>query len=173
MPLGTVVKVLADHLTGLGTPAGTMDDQIVWSLRLPRVLLAAAVGAGLAVVGTTLRATVRNPLADPSVLGVSAGAGPCRRSPSGGRGRRRGEDGGRTSRVRKDPSGREPATGRNASSAANIMRNEGRLGSGPAKGGDPSWQTAGREPGRRRGRDRAGRGRRWPVRAWPVSWCWR
>ncbi|MEU6485853.1 iron ABC transporter permease [Streptomyces sp. NPDC046887] len=75
VPLETVVKVLADHLTGLGTPAGVMDDQIVWNLRLPRVLLAAVVGAGLAVVGTTLQATVRNPLADPYVLGVSAGAG--------------------------------------------------------------------------------------------------
>ncbi|SCF80479.1 iron complex transport system permease protein [Streptomyces sp. Cmuel-A718b] len=71
----TVVKVIADHLIGTGTPAAVMDDQIVWNLRLPRVLLAAAVGAGLAVVGVTLQATVRNPLADPYVLGVSAGAG--------------------------------------------------------------------------------------------------
>ncbi|WP_432021854.1 FecCD family ABC transporter permease [Streptomyces parvus] len=71
----TVVKVIADHLIGVGTPAAVMDDQIVWNLRLPRVLLAAAVGAGLAVVGVTLQATVRNPLADPYVLGVSAGAG--------------------------------------------------------------------------------------------------
>lgn len=73
--LDTVIKVIADHLTGTGTPASVMDDQIVWNLRLPRVLLAAVVGAGLAVVGVTLQATVRNPLADPYVLGVSSGAG--------------------------------------------------------------------------------------------------
>lgn len=75
VPLGTVTRVIAHHLTGLGAPPGVMDDQIVWNLRMPRVLLAAAVGAGLAVVGVTLQATVRNPLADPYVLGVSAGAG--------------------------------------------------------------------------------------------------
>ncbi|MEV7653093.1 iron chelate uptake ABC transporter family permease subunit [Streptomyces anulatus] len=71
----TVVEVIAHHLIGTGTSAGVMDDQIVWNLRLPRVLLAAVVGAGLAAVGVTLQATVRNPLADPYVLGVSAGAG--------------------------------------------------------------------------------------------------
>ncbi|HMM46668.1 MAG TPA: iron ABC transporter permease [Thiobacillaceae bacterium] len=47
---------------------------IVWLIRLPRVLLAALVGAGLAVVGVTMQAMVRNPLADPYLLGVSSGA---------------------------------------------------------------------------------------------------
>jgi iron complex transport system permease protein len=47
----------------------------VWEFRLPRVLLAAIVGAGLAVVGTIMQAVVRNPLADPYVLGVASGAG--------------------------------------------------------------------------------------------------
>ncbi|WP_030568812.1 FecCD family ABC transporter permease [Streptomyces aureocirculatus] len=47
---------------------------IVLDVRLPRVLLGAAVGAGLAVVGTTLQALVRNPLADPFLLGISSGA---------------------------------------------------------------------------------------------------
>ncbi|MEU2558929.1 iron ABC transporter permease [Streptomyces longispororuber] len=47
---------------------------IVLDVRLPRVLLGAVVGAGLAVVGTTLQALVRNPLADPFLLGVSSGA---------------------------------------------------------------------------------------------------
>lgn len=71
----TVLDVVAHRLVGAGPPPVVMDDQIVWNLRLPRVLLAAVVGAGLAVVGVTLQATVRNPLADPYVLGVSAGAG--------------------------------------------------------------------------------------------------
>lgn len=50
------------------------QEQIVWHIRAPRVLLAAVVGAGLSVVGTTLQAVVRNPLADPFILGGSSGA---------------------------------------------------------------------------------------------------
>ncbi|MFT3721282.1 FecCD family ABC transporter permease [Pseudorhodoferax sp.] len=49
-------------------------EQIVWLIRMPRVLLAALVGAGLAVVGVVMQAMVRNPLADPYLLGVSSGA---------------------------------------------------------------------------------------------------
>lgn len=60
---------LADAFTE-GTPAST----ILFSLRIPRVLLAALVGAALAASGTTLQALLRNPLADPFVLGVSGGA---------------------------------------------------------------------------------------------------
>ena len=48
--------------------------QIVWELRAPRVVLAAIVGAGLSVVGVAMQALVRNPLADPYVLGASSGA---------------------------------------------------------------------------------------------------
>ncbi len=47
---------------------------IVWEIRFPRVLLGGLVGAGLAVVGATMQALVRNPLADPYLLGVSSGA---------------------------------------------------------------------------------------------------
>lgn len=47
---------------------------IVLDVRMPRVLLGAVVGAGLAVVGTVLQALVRNPLADPYLLGISSGA---------------------------------------------------------------------------------------------------
>ncbi|WP_346776607.1 iron ABC transporter permease [Streptomyces sp. HNM0574] len=47
---------------------------VVWDLRLPRVLLAAVVGAGLAAVGVAVQALVRNALADPFVLGISSGA---------------------------------------------------------------------------------------------------
>lgn len=59
---------------GGALPASPQHIQIVWQIRLPRVLLAALVGAGLAVVGTVMQAMVRNPLADPYLLGVSAGA---------------------------------------------------------------------------------------------------
>ena len=49
-------------------------ERIVWHIRLPRALLAVLVGATLAVVGTTLQAMVRNPLADPTILGGTSGA---------------------------------------------------------------------------------------------------
>ena len=50
------------------------DDAIIWQVRLPRVLLGAIVGSALGVVGVTLQALVRNPLAEPYILGVSSGA---------------------------------------------------------------------------------------------------
>lgn len=60
---------------GLGEHAvSPIRREIVWEIRLPRVLLAAVVGAGLALVGATMQAVTRNPLADPYLLGISAGA---------------------------------------------------------------------------------------------------
>ncbi len=60
---------------GIGaSPLGPVGDAIVVDLRLPRILAAAAVGAGLAIVGAVMQALVRNPLADPYLLGVSSGA---------------------------------------------------------------------------------------------------
>ena len=47
---------------------------IIWLIRFPRVLMGVFVGAGLAVVGVTMQALVRNPLADPYILGISSGA---------------------------------------------------------------------------------------------------
>jgi iron complex transport system permease protein len=51
-----------------------IDRLILWRIRLPRILLAAIVGGGLAAAGTVLQALLRNPLADPHMLGVSGGA---------------------------------------------------------------------------------------------------
>lgn len=51
-----------------------LQDQVVWQFRLPRTLLAVLAGAALSLVGVLLQAVVRNPLAEPAVLGVSAGA---------------------------------------------------------------------------------------------------
>ncbi|AYF30014.1 hypothetical protein CSH63_21615 [Micromonospora tulbaghiae] len=75
VPVGTVADVLLHRLTGWGeiTWDVTAED-IVVNLRLPRVLLAVIVGAGLAVAGTLVQAIARNPLADPYLLGVSQGA---------------------------------------------------------------------------------------------------
>lgn len=77
IPPDTTARVVLHRVfPGLVDPAWTdVDAQIIWEYRLPRTLLAAIVGAGLALVGTTLQAVVRNPLADPWVLGVSSGAG--------------------------------------------------------------------------------------------------
>lgn len=49
-------------------------EAIIWDIRFPRALLACCVGAGLAIVGASLQAVTRNPLADPHLLGISAGA---------------------------------------------------------------------------------------------------
>ncbi|MDX1420358.1 MAG: iron ABC transporter permease [Rubricoccaceae bacterium] len=57
-----------------GPEAGDVAVTVVWQLRMPRTLLALAVGGGLAVVGVAMQALVRNPLAEPYVLGVSSGA---------------------------------------------------------------------------------------------------
>lgn len=64
------------HKLGL-TPhqrVGSIVQAIVWDLRMPRTLLAAFVGAGLAVAGAVMQAVTRNPLADPYLLGLSSGA---------------------------------------------------------------------------------------------------
>ncbi len=65
---------IAAHL-GLGESGlSLLHDGIVWELRMPRVLTAVAVGAGLAVSGAVMQALTRNPLADPFLLGLSSGA---------------------------------------------------------------------------------------------------
>src|SRR5207342_2647360 len=51
------------------------EDSILWKIRLPRVVLAALVGAMLALAGASYQRVFRNPLADPYLLGVAAGAG--------------------------------------------------------------------------------------------------
>src|SRR3989442_5505330 len=55
--------------------AELLHSDIVWNLRVPRALLAFLVGGSLGVAGAGLQALVRNPLADPFLLGLSGGAG--------------------------------------------------------------------------------------------------
>lgn len=62
------------HLPSVIAAPEALSDMIVWRLRVPRTLAAALVGAALGIAGTVLQAMVRNPLADPYVLGVSSGA---------------------------------------------------------------------------------------------------
>lgn len=75
VPLTTVWGVILDRIApGLITPDWSAGRAaIVWEIRLPRALLAALVGAGLALVGAVLQAVTRNPLADPHLLGISSG----------------------------------------------------------------------------------------------------
>jgi len=74
---GRVLAELADRLPWVSIDSGLTEQQsaIVWELRLPRVVLALLVGATLAAAGAAYQGVFRNPLADPYLLGVAAGAG--------------------------------------------------------------------------------------------------
>jgi iron complex transport system permease protein len=76
LPPSTTVAILARRLLGLDIPVTwpPTAEAIVMDLRLPRVLTAMVVGAGLAVAGVTFQGLLRNPLADPYVLGTASGA---------------------------------------------------------------------------------------------------
>jgi iron complex transport system permease protein len=76
VPPGDTVAILAHRLFGLdlGVSWTAAEETIVFDLRLPRVLTAMTVGVGLAVAGATFQGVLRNPLADPYVLGTASGA---------------------------------------------------------------------------------------------------
>ncbi|MFJ3934940.1 FecCD family ABC transporter permease [Streptomyces parvus] len=65
---GDVVKALT------GRPTGPRIEDVIWSVRIPRTALGLAAGAALGLSGCVMQALTRNPLADPGILGVSAGA---------------------------------------------------------------------------------------------------
>ena len=72
LKVSTILEVL---LSGYrGGARGNPSFEIIWNLRVPRVLLALLVGGGLSVSGTAVQALFRNPLAEPYLLGVSGGA---------------------------------------------------------------------------------------------------
>jgi iron complex transport system permease protein len=73
IPAATAVRLLKARIAGTLSDSTTLEA-ILFSVRLPRVLLASIVGAALAVAGAAFQALLRNPLADPYVLGVSTGA---------------------------------------------------------------------------------------------------
>src|SRR5688572_14380353 len=76
VPPGDTLAILAYRLFGLdlGATWTAAQETIVFELRLPRVLTAMTVGMGLAVAGATFQGVLRNPLADPYVLGTASGA---------------------------------------------------------------------------------------------------
>ncbi|OZM71853.1 hypothetical protein CFN78_18495 [Amycolatopsis antarctica] len=67
IPIDVVWRAIVDN-------DGSYDAGVVWDQRMPRTLLGAAVGAALGVAGALMQALTRNPLADPGLLGVNAGA---------------------------------------------------------------------------------------------------
>lgn len=77
VPLEQVIGILTLKLSGAGHephPWTAGQETIVWLIRMPRVLLGALAGAGLALIGCVLQAVTRNPLADPHLLGATSGA---------------------------------------------------------------------------------------------------
>jgi cobalamin transport system permease protein len=72
-----ILASLLSHLPGihLSSPLSRLDESILWQVRAPRVALAALAGAALAAAGAAYQGVFRNPLADPYLLGVAAGAG--------------------------------------------------------------------------------------------------
>ena len=68
MSLSQVVEILLH-------PQAAPQDQIIWNIRLPRTIVGALVGLNLALSGAILQAVMRNPLADPHIIGISSGAG--------------------------------------------------------------------------------------------------
>lgn len=74
LSVGEVASIVVGHLGGTAADVTPIRDGIVWDLRLPRTLLAALCGAGLGLCGAIMQSLLRNPLADPFVLGISSGA---------------------------------------------------------------------------------------------------
>jgi iron complex transport system permease protein len=77
IPVADIVRILVSHLPGVDVSGAWPEswDRIIWDIRLPRVLMAGLVGATLAFSGAAYQGVLRNPLADPYLIGVAAGAG--------------------------------------------------------------------------------------------------
>ena len=74
LAIGSKNLSLDEVWNGLLAANGSRESIIVWQLRIPRTLLAIVAGAALAVSGVLMQALTRNPLAEPGLLGVNAGA---------------------------------------------------------------------------------------------------
>ncbi len=76
IPMGQTYAVLLNKLFGVdtGVNVSVSYQQIVWQIRMPRIILGYLSGAGLALCGCVMQAVVQNPMADPYILGVSSGA---------------------------------------------------------------------------------------------------
>lgn len=68
VPAATIVQAILTNGAGV-------QEQIIWNIRLPRIMVGALVGLNLALAGAILQAVMKNPLADPHIIGISSGAG--------------------------------------------------------------------------------------------------
>lgn len=75
IPFSTFLKTIANHLFDSGYEVDIFHSRVIWIWRLPRAVVGACCGAGLAMCGVILQALLRNPLAEPYLLGISSGAG--------------------------------------------------------------------------------------------------
>ncbi|HSK97932.1 MAG TPA: iron chelate uptake ABC transporter family permease subunit, partial [Euzebyales bacterium] len=77
LPVIEIMRSALDRLPFVELPSALTEREltIVWKLRLPRVVLGGLVGAMLALAGAGYQGVFRNPLADPYLLGIAAGAG--------------------------------------------------------------------------------------------------
>lgn len=69
------VEVPASEIFGAFMGDAGLHEQIIWNIRLPRTIVAALVGVNLSLSGAILQAVMKNPLADPHIIGISSGAG--------------------------------------------------------------------------------------------------
>lgn len=75
VPGSSIWPILHDHVGGTASDDVTsLHDAVVWQIRAPRLLLGLLVGGGLGISGALLQGVFRNPLAEPSIIGVSGGA---------------------------------------------------------------------------------------------------
>lgn len=74
MSITEVYSAIWEHLTHLSEGLYTVEMRVVWNQRLPRLLFAIMIGAGLAVAGAAMQSMLKNPLADPYTTGISSGA---------------------------------------------------------------------------------------------------
>lgn len=74
IPLSTTFTAITNRLGWTATELDTIHEAVIWDYRLSRSLVAAFCGAGLALSGAIMQSLLRNPLAEPYVLGISAGA---------------------------------------------------------------------------------------------------
>ncbi|MEV7723929.1 iron ABC transporter permease [Streptomyces sp. NPDC087917] len=74
IPTGDVLASVQHHLGLGGAPLDRVGESVLWNVRLPRVVLALLVGASLGCAGALMQGVFGNPLAEPGVIGISAGA---------------------------------------------------------------------------------------------------
>lgn len=74
VPFPHVIRIVGTHLLSINDSTSEVEQNVVWLVRVPRVLLALLVGGGLSIAGAALQAVFHNPLVSPEIIGVSSGA---------------------------------------------------------------------------------------------------